>query len=100
MSKSEYSLTEVAQMCFVPRRAVQRWLDSGRLRHQLDPETGNVSIPRSALAKFLEENEMPMSGLEADPGEGINAILAQLDEPLRERFLNELMRQMGENSDG
>jgi len=55
---------QVAKICEVSRKTVNKWFDSGRLKGFRIPGSPERRIPRECLIKFLKEHGMPMGDLE------------------------------------
>lgn len=62
MSKgnSVLSTGEVAKICNVALRTVQKWFDSGLIKGYRIPGGRDRRIPVDELARFLEEYNMPI----------------------------------------
>lgn len=59
-----FTTSEVALICKVAERTVNKWFDSGRLRGYRLPGTQDRRIPRDHLIRFLKEHGMPLGDLE------------------------------------
>jgi excisionase family DNA binding protein len=61
-----FSTTQVAKICKVSPRTVNKWFDSGRLRGHRTLGGRLRQVPRANLIQFLLEHGMPLGELEAD----------------------------------
>ena len=61
-----FTTGQVAKICKVAPRTVDKWFDSGRLKGYCIPGSRDRRIPRSYLKKFLEEHGMPLGDLAED----------------------------------
>jgi excisionase family DNA binding protein len=59
-----YTTPQVASICRVAPRTVNKWFDSGRLRGYKIPGSNKRRIPREQLIRFLKEHGMPLGALE------------------------------------
>jgi len=59
-----FTTGQVAKICKVGQRVVQKWFDSGRLKGYRIPGSQDRRIPREYLIKFLREHGMPLGDLE------------------------------------
>jgi len=66
--KQIFTTTEVAKICKVAPRTVQKWFDSGRLKGWRVPGSLDRRIPRNRLIEFLYAHGMPLGDLD-DGGE-------------------------------
>ena len=57
---------QVARICKVSARTVNKWFDSGRLRGYRTGASQIRQIPRANLLQFLQEHNMPLGELHAD----------------------------------
>lgn len=64
--KSVYTTGEVARLCRVATRTVQKWFDAGRLKGYRLPETLDRRVPRRRLIEFLHEHGMEDALLNLD----------------------------------
>ena len=64
MERSVFRVTEVARICRVARRTVDKWIDLGLLDFYVLPGTRYRRVNRDVLVRFLEENGMPLRWLE------------------------------------
>jgi len=64
VKNSFFTTGQVAKIFKVSRRAIGKWVDSGRLRGYRVPGSRHRRIPREYLAEFLIENGMDSKGLE------------------------------------
>ena len=55
---------QVATICKVAPRTVEKWFDSGRLKGYRISSSPERLIPKGYLIKFLKEHGMPLGGLE------------------------------------
>jgi len=62
--KTIFTTDQVAKICKVAPRTVNKWFDSGRLRGYRIPGTQDRRIPREHLIRFLKEHGMPLGELE------------------------------------
>jgi two-component system response regulator RpaA len=58
-----YKIREVARICRVAPRTVQKWFDSGRLKGYTVTGLGPC-IPHEYLVRFMQEHGMPTASLE------------------------------------
>lgn len=79
---------QIAKICRVAPRTVNKWIDTGLLRGYRIPGSRNRRVPRDQLIRFLKENGMPLGGLEA---EGRHKILIVGAEPFFIERLKELL---------
>ena len=59
-----FTLGQVAKICKVAPRTVDKWFDSGRLKGYRIPGTQERRIPREYLIRFLRDHGMPLGDLE------------------------------------
>jgi len=57
--KSVLSTAEVAEICCVAPRTVQKWIDTGFLKGYIVPGTNHRRVTPDELRKFLKKNKMP-----------------------------------------
>jgi excisionase family DNA binding protein len=84
---------QVARICQVSPRTVVKWIDSGRLKGYRIPGSQDRRVPRELLARFLEDNGMPLGDLGR---EARHEVLIVGAEPL----LVERLRELLPESDG
>ena len=66
--KNVLSTGEVARICHVSPRTVQKWFDKKLLNGYLIPGSKDRRIPRNELIRFMRENNIPMpSSLQSAP---------------------------------
>ena len=58
--KNVLSTGEVAKICHVSPRTVQKWFDRKLINGYKIPGGRDRRIPRNELIRFMEENNMPM----------------------------------------
>jgi excisionase family DNA binding protein len=63
--KKVFTTGDVAEICEVSARTVQKWFDSGRLRGYRIPGSQDRRIPRENLLKFLSQHNIPLGEFEA-----------------------------------
>ena len=65
MAKGKEVLTtgDVAKICHVASRTVQKWFDSGQLKGYLIPGSKDRRIPLKELRRFMRANRIPCDGL-------------------------------------
>ena len=56
--KSVLTTGEVAKICHVCAKTVQKWVDSGMLAGYRIPGSKDRRIPADELVRFMEENNM------------------------------------------
>jgi len=88
--KEVYTTGQVAGICNVTIRTVIKWFESGRLKGYKIPGSKDRRIPHESLVEFMQQNGLPLKGLEgpgrrriliADDDEAIVTLLgAQLSE--------------------
>jgi tetratricopeptide (TPR) repeat protein len=61
-----FTTGQVAKICKVSPRTVNKWFDSGRLRGHRTTESPIRRVPRANLVQFLQEQGMPLGELDAD----------------------------------
>lgn len=61
-----FTTGQVAKICKVAPRTVNKWFDSGRLKGYRIPGSQDRRIPREYLIKFLKEHGMPLGDLEEE----------------------------------
>jgi len=71
-----FTTGQVAKICKVAPRTVNKWFDSGRLKGYRIPGSQDRRIPRDYLIKFLKEHGMPLGDLE-DEGKAKVLIVAK-----------------------
>jgi excisionase family DNA binding protein len=54
-----FTTGQVAKICSVAPRTVQKWFDSGKLRGYRIPGSQDRRVPREQLIRFLRDNGMP-----------------------------------------
>lgn len=59
-----FTIGEVAKICSVYSRTVQRWFDAGLLKGYRLPGSNDRRIPRENLIKFLQEHNLPLGELD------------------------------------
>ena len=64
MTRSVFRVTEVARICRVAPRTVEKWISLGLLDFYVLPGTRYRRVNRNVLVRFLEENRMPLRWLE------------------------------------
>ena len=64
MTKTIFTTNQVALICKVAPRTVNKWFDSGRLRGYRIPGSLDRRVPREFLIRFLREHGMPLGELE------------------------------------
>ncbi len=84
-----YTITEAAKICSVNRSTMHRWVASGKIESYSTPG-GMKRIQKSALKKFLEENQMPIDLDE--PKETKKRILIVDDDISIQKYLNTLLK--------
>jgi excisionase family DNA binding protein len=57
-----YTMREVAELCKVSARTVQKWFDAGRLGGFVTLKGRRRCVPREVLIRFLQEHGMPLVG--------------------------------------
>ena len=63
---NDFTTGQVARICKVSPRTVNKWFDSGRLRGYRT--SGNIRyVPRVNLIQFLQEHRMPLGELSHSP---------------------------------
>lgn len=85
-----YTTGQVARICKVAPRTVNRWFDSGRLRGYRIPGSQDRRIPREYLINFLKEHGTSLGDLR---DEVLAKVLIVTDE--QEMFGN-LLQEMGQ----
>jgi excisionase family DNA binding protein len=63
-----FTTGQVAKICKVAPRTVNKWFDSGRLTGYRIPGSNGRRVPREALVRFLTEHEMPLGELAEEQG--------------------------------
>jgi len=58
---------DVARICRVTIRTVIKWFEQGRLEGYRLPGSGDRRFPRSAVERFLVENDLPLELLDGPP---------------------------------
>ncbi len=58
--KNVLSTGEVARICHVSPRTVQKWFDKKLINGYKIPGSRDRRIPRNELIRFMEENNMPI----------------------------------------
>jgi excisionase family DNA binding protein len=58
--KSVLSTGEVAKICHVSPRTVQKWFDTKLINGYLIPGGRDRRIPREELIRFMQTNNIPM----------------------------------------
>lgn len=76
--KTIFTVGEVARICKVAPRTVNKWFDSGRLRGYRIPGSQDRRIPREHLIRFLKEHGMPLGELDDDSSR------VSIDEPIED----------------
>jgi excisionase family DNA binding protein len=61
-----FTTAQVASICKVSPRTVNKWFDSGRLRGYRTTGSQIRQVPRANLVQFLQEHGMPLGELDAD----------------------------------
>ncbi len=64
-TKELYTTGEAAELCNLSQQTIIRCFDSGRLRGFRIPGSKFRKIPRDSLLKFMKENNIPISNLQA-----------------------------------
>lgn len=64
--KDVFTTGQVAKICKVSPRTVNKWFDSGRLRGYRDTGSSIRRVPRANLIAFLLEHGMPLGELDQD----------------------------------
>lgn len=59
--RRHYTTGEVALICMVSVKLVNKWVDSGKLKGYRIPGGGHRRVTQEALSRFLKENNMPMT---------------------------------------
>lgn len=59
-----FTTGQIAKMCKVAPRTVNKWFDSGRLKGYRIPGSRDRRIPKVYLIKFLKEHGIPLGDLE------------------------------------
>lgn len=62
-----FSISQVAKICKVAPRTVNKWFDAGRLKGYRIPGSQVRRIPQECLVTFLKEHEMPLGDLDDGP---------------------------------
>ena len=75
--KEVFTTGEAAKICRVSQQTIIRCFDSGRLKGFLVPGSRFRRIPRDALARFMKDNNIPLSNLDS----GKKKILVVDDDP-------------------
>ena len=65
--KEVYTTGQVAGICNVTIRTVIKWFESGRLKGYKIPGSKDRRIPHESLVEFMQQNGLPLKGLEG-PG--------------------------------
>ena len=58
--KSVLSTGEVARICHVSPRTVQKWFDTKLINGYLIPGSRDRRIPREELVRFMQDNNIPI----------------------------------------
>jgi DNA-binding transcriptional MerR regulator len=77
-SKNIFTTGDVAKICQVAPRTVNKWFDSGHLKGYRIPLSGDRRVERAELLRFFRENGLPSFGLE----EELTVALAQQQDEL------------------
>ena len=64
--KSILTTGEVAKICRVSSKTVQKWVDSGLLAGYRLPSSNDRRILRNELVRFMKENNMPLTLLPSE----------------------------------
>ena len=64
--KTVFTTGEVAKICKVGLRTIQKWFDSGRLRGYREPLSQDRRVPRECLRRFLVDHGLPTDELDAE----------------------------------
>jgi excisionase family DNA binding protein len=63
VSQPNYTTSEVARLCLVSVKTVQRWLDTGLLECWTLPGSRHRRVTRDALVRFAEKYGVATKGL-------------------------------------
>lgn len=75
-----FTIGQVAKICKVAPRTVNKWFDSGRLKGFRVPGSLDRRVPRGALLYFMREHGMSLD--ELDKEETKKRLFAELDAEL------------------
>jgi excisionase family DNA binding protein len=81
-----YTTPQVAFLCRVAPRTVNKWFDSGRLKGYTVPGSNERRVPRESLVHFLKEHGMPLGVLEQFQGDQVETSV-ELPTPVAQKVI-------------